>query len=84
MQITFDIPERYLTDSSPAEFAKSIRLYAALAMFRVGKLSAGAAADFADIDRHSFAEACHSQQIPLVDYSPEDFRAELRSLGRAT
>lgn len=81
MQITLDIPEHYLTDASPAEFGKSIRLYAALAMFRAGKLSAGAAAELAEIDRYSFAEACRNQQIPLVAYSPEDLRAELESLG---
>lgn len=84
MQITLDIPEHYLTDISPSEFGKSIRLYAALAMFRVGKLSAGAAAEFAEIDRYAFAEECRKQRIPLVDYPPEDLCAELQSLRRAT
>jgi predicted HTH domain antitoxin len=78
MQITLDIPEHYLTDATPAEFGKSIRLYAALAMFRAGKLSAGAAAEFAEIDRFSFAEECRKHRIPLIDYPPEDLRAELQ------
>jgi predicted HTH domain antitoxin len=78
MQITLDIPEHYLTDATPAEFGKSIKLYAALAMFRAGKLSAGAAAEFAEIDRFSFAEECRKHQIPLIDYPPEDLRAELQ------
>lgn len=84
MQIILNIPEHYLTDASPTEFGKSIRLYAALAMFRAGKLSAGAAAEFAEIDRYSFAAICRDQQIPLVDYSPEELRAELQSLGLTT
>ena len=84
MQITLDIPEHYLTDASPAEFGKSIKLYAALAMFRAGKLSAGAAAELAEIDRFSFAEECRKQETPLVDYPPEDLRAELDCLERAS
>ncbi len=73
-------PIRFINQFSPpppAEFGKSIRLYAAIAMFRAGKLSAGAAAELAEIDRYSFAEECRKQHIP-----PEDLRAELQSLGR--
>jgi predicted HTH domain antitoxin len=78
MQITLDIPKHYLTDATPAEFGKSIKLYAALAMFRAGKLSAGAAAEFAEIDRFRFAEKCRKHRIPLINYPPEDLRAELQ------
>ena len=72
MQITLDIPEHYLTDTSPAEFGKSIRLYAALAMFRAGKLSAGAAAEFAEIDRYSFAEFDAEFQTQAASFEMEN------------
>lgn len=80
MQIILDIPEQYLIDSTPAEFGKNLKLYAALMMFKSGKLSAGSAAEFAEVDRYRFAEACEKHGIPLLDYSAEDLRAEMESL----
>lgn len=80
MQITLDIPEQYLMDSTPAEFGKHLKLYAALMMFRSGKLSAGSAAELAEVDRFRFAEACEKHGIPLLDYSAEELRAEMESL----
>ena len=51
--------------SAFASFAV-LQLYAALLMFRADKLSAGAAAEFADEDRFTFAAECLSQRIPVV------------------
>jgi predicted HTH domain antitoxin len=72
MQITLDIPEQYLVDRSPGEWGKHI------------KLSAGAAAELGEVDRFTFVEACRKHAIPVVDYSPEDLRAEVESLRRAS
>lgn len=80
MQVILDIPEQYLIDSTPVEFGKHLKLYAALMMFRSGKLSAGSAAEFAEVDRYRFAEACEKHGIPLLDYTAEDLRAEMESL----
>jgi len=46
MQITIDVPEELGLDYTPEELAKQIKLYAALAMFQVGKISAGFACEF--------------------------------------
>jgi predicted HTH domain antitoxin len=80
MQITLNIPEQYLVDTTPVELGRDIKLYAALTLFRAGKLSAGAAAEFAEVDRFRFAEACVEHGIPLVDYSADELRAEMESL----
>lgn len=80
MQITLNIIERHFADASPVEVEREIRFYAALGMFRAGKLSAGAAAEFAEVDRFEFIEACREQDIPLVNYSPEELRSELEGL----
>jgi predicted HTH domain antitoxin len=80
MQVTLNVPEQYLLDRSPGEFAQRIKLYAALLMFRSGEISAGAAAEFAEVDRYAFAAECHNHGIPLVDYPAEDLGAELASL----
>jgi predicted HTH domain antitoxin len=84
MQITLSVPEQYLLAESASELGKRVALYAALLMFRSGEVSAGAAAEFAGIDRFTFALECQRHQIPVVDYDPTDLRAEFDALRRAS
>jgi predicted HTH domain antitoxin len=64
----------------PAEIAHRIALNAALLMFQSGELSAGAAAELAEVDRFTFSAECRRLGIPLVDYPVEDLGAELAAL----
>jgi predicted HTH domain antitoxin len=80
VQITLEVPDQYLVDRGPAELARRIKLYAALLMFQSKEISAGAAAELAEVDRFTFAAECQKHGIPMVDYPPEDLRAELASL----
>jgi predicted HTH domain antitoxin len=82
MQITLDVPEQYFVDSSPSDFGRRIKLYAALLMFRAGEMSAGAATEFAGVDRLTFAAECQRQRIPLVDYPAEELAAEVEALRK--
>jgi len=82
MQITLDIPAQYLIDQSPEKFGKRIKLYAALMMFQEESLSAGAASEFAGVDRFTFIAECQQHNIPLVDFSPEELDAELENLRK--
>lgn len=80
MVITLEVPDQYLVDNDPAELAKRFKLYAALVMFQSEELSAGAAAELAQVDRFTFAEECRRRGIPLANYPAEDLRAELAAL----
>jgi predicted HTH domain antitoxin len=82
MEITVEVPEQYLIDSSPAEMGRRIKLYAALLMFQSGEMSAGAAAEFAGVDRLSFAAECQRHGFAVIDYAAEELRAEIGSLRR--
>jgi len=82
MQITLEVPEQYLLDSSPVELGRRIKLYAALLMFHSGEMSAGAAAEFAGVDRLTFSAECQRHGIPVIDYPAEDLRAEVEALRR--
>lgn len=84
MEITLRVPEQYLVSEDPSELGRRVALYAALLMFRAGELSAGAAAEFAGVDRFVFAAECQKHGIPLVDYSPAELEAELDSLRHAS
>lgn len=63
-----------------ANLAYRKRLYAAVLMFQSGELSAGAAAEFAQVDRFTFAAECERHGVPLVDYPVEDLDRDLASL----
>jgi len=80
MEITLEVPNQYLIDHDPVEWAQRIKLYAAMLMFQSEEISAGAAADFAGVDRYLFAAECQKHGIPLVSYPTEDLRAELAAL----
>lgn len=80
MQITLEVPNQYMVDHGPAEWARRIKLYAAMLMFQSEEISAGAAADFAGVDRYTFAAECHKHGIPLVSYPADELQAELAAL----
>lgn len=84
MQITLEIPERYLVDRTPSDWGKHIKLYAALLMFAADELSAGAAAELAEVDRFTFADECRKHAIPVIDYPPDELRSEVESLRRTS
>lgn len=80
MEIKLAVPDQLLVNYDPAELAKRMKLYAALLMFQSGELSAGAAADLAEVDRFTFALECQRHGIPVVNYPVEDLRTELAGL----
>jgi predicted HTH domain antitoxin len=82
MEITLQVPDQYLIDLAPAELARRIKLYAALRMFQSDELSAGAAAELAEVDRFTFASECARHGIPLVRYSADELSAEVAALRK--
>lgn len=81
MQIPVDVPEQYLIDTDPNELARRIKLYAAVLMFQSGQLSAGAASEFAGVDRFAFLAECRRHGVPAVAYPEHELADELRSLA---
>lgn len=80
MQLTLNIPEQYLIDAEPAEWSRRIQLYAAVLMFQSGELSAGAAVEFAGVDRFTFLAECQRRGVPGVNYPAEELAEEVTAL----
>ncbi len=59
------------------ELGRDIRLYAALMVFRLGKLSSGAAAELAGVPRVMFLDLCAEYGIPISQITPEELRREV-------
>ncbi|HKH48584.1 MAG TPA: UPF0175 family protein [Thermoanaerobaculia bacterium] len=77
MEITLQVPDWYQVNQRPAELGKRIKLYAALLMFQTKEISAGAAAELAEVDRFTFAVESEKLGIALIDYPAEELREEL-------
>ena len=62
---------------SPEELSRDLRLYAALMMFRLGKLSSGAAAELAGVPRVMFLDLCAEYGIAISQINSDDLRQEV-------
>jgi predicted HTH domain antitoxin len=68
---------RQMLNRTPEELARDVRLYAALMLFRLGKLSSGAAAAMAGLPRVMFLDICAENDIAVSQISGDDLRREL-------
>jgi predicted HTH domain antitoxin len=77
LTIRFPGEIRQMLNRTPEELARDIKLYAALMLFRAGKLSSGAAAELAGVPRVLFLDLCSEYDIPISQISADDVRSEL-------
>jgi predicted HTH domain antitoxin len=68
---------RQILNRTPEELARDMRLYSALMLFRMGKLSSGAAAEMAGVPRVMFLDLCAEYDTPVSQITGEDLRKEL-------
>ena len=83
MQIEFVLPEKYFVSETTDSVVENLRLYAALGMYRAGKLSIGAACELAGIDRYAFIAFCKKENVPIQTQTPDELEKEMQSfLGK--
>ncbi len=68
-----------MLNRTPEEMCRDMRIYAALMLFRLGKLSSGAAALMAGIPRVMFLDLCAEYDIPISQITPEELHREVNS-----
>ncbi|MFO7742866.1 MAG: UPF0175 family protein [Anaerolineae bacterium] len=78
-ELTVRVPAEVqrMLNRTPEEMSQDIRLYAALMLFRQGKLSSGAAAAMAGVPRVVFLDLCADHDIPISQITAEDLRREM-------
>jgi predicted HTH domain antitoxin len=78
-RLTIQVPEeiRHMLNRTPEEMARDMRLYSALMLFRLKKLSSGAAAEMAGIPRVMFLDMCSEYDIPISQIARDDLQQEL-------
>jgi predicted HTH domain antitoxin len=79
--LTIPIPGeiRQMLNRTTEELAHDMRLYTALMLFRLGKLSSGAAAEMAGVPRVMFLDLCAEYDIPVSQITGDDLHRELAS-----
>ena len=80
MQVVVDVPERYLVGTNSEDFGRQLKLYTALLMYRTGELSAGAACEFAGVDRFTFLDECKKLGITTLEANHKQLESDLLSL----
>ena len=79
--ITVDLPEQIeqALNRTPGEMARDVKLYAALMLYQLGKLSSGMAAQMVGLSRVEFLYLCGEYGISVFQYTSEELDAELAS-----
>ncbi len=80
--ITVDVPEQVqeALNRTQGEIGRDVKLYAALMLYQLGKLSSGMAAQMAGMSRVDFLYLCGEYGISVFQYSPEELEAELANV----
>ena len=78
-KLTIRLPSeiRRMLNRTPEELARDMQLYAALMLFRLGKLSSGAAAEMAGVPRVMFLDLCAEYDIPVSQITGSDLHQEM-------
>ena len=80
MQISFALPEKQFIAEPVEGVTEKVRLYAALGMYRAGKLSIGAACELAGVDRYLFLDFCRREKVTLRTQTPDELESDYQQL----
>ena len=78
IHIDFPISVFSVMQKEPEEFAKELRLAAAVKWYELGKISQEKAAEIAGISRSEFIESLAKYKIDFMQYSEKEIDTELK------
>ncbi|MCI5219712.1 MAG: UPF0175 family protein [Candidatus Electrothrix sp. LOE2] len=79
IELTMQVPEDvlYTLNETKKEFTRKMKLYAAMELYRLQKLSMGKAAELAGINKVDFLFELGRCDIPVINYDEDDFGEEI-------
>jgi predicted HTH domain antitoxin len=78
-EVKLNIPQDilYSLNETKDGFTKKLKLYAAMELYRMQKLSMGKASELAEMDKIDFMFQLGKHDIPSINYDEDDFRDEI-------
>jgi len=78
-QVAIELPEAVFSALrlSPADFAKEMRIAAAVQWYAEQRISQGKAAQIAGLSRAAFIDELHRRKVPAIQISASELEAEL-------
>ncbi|MBL0702301.1 MAG: UPF0175 family protein [Desulfosarcina sp.] len=77
-ELKLNIPEDilYTLNETKKNFIRKMRLYAAMELYRMQKLSMGKASELAEMNKIDFMFELGKYGIPAINYDADDFQEE--------
>ena len=79
--LNFTLPQKHFVGNSVKDVTNKVRIYAALGMYRAGKLSIGAACELAGVDRYIFLDFCRRENVTLRTQTPKELENDFQQLS---
>lgn len=78
-ELKFNIPQDilYTLNETQNDFIKKMKLYAAMELYRMQKLSMGKASELAEMNKIDFMFELGKYEIPAINYDADDFIEEV-------
>jgi len=81
-ELKFNIPQDilYTLNETQSDFIQKMRLYAAMELYKIQKLSMGKASELADMNKIDFMFELGKYGIPAINYDVDDFMEEVQRI----
>jgi predicted HTH domain antitoxin len=78
-ELTLSVPEEilYTLNETKNDFIKKMKLYTAMELYKMHKLSMGKASELADMNKIDFMFELGKYDIPVINYDTDDFQDEV-------
>jgi len=78
-ELIFSVPEDilYTLNETKNDFIKKMKLYTAMELYKMHKLSMGKASELADMNKIDFMFELGKYEIPVINYDTDDFQDEV-------
>jgi predicted HTH domain antitoxin len=77
VNVEYPMGVRLTLHESKEEFAKELKMLAAVKLYELGKISSGKAAALAGTDRVSFLLGLERYRVSVFNYTPEELEREV-------
>lgn len=83
-ELTLKVPEDilYTLNESRSDFIIKMKLYTAIELYRMKKLSMGKASELAEMNKIDFMFELGKHDIPAINYDIDDFKDEVEWIKR--